>query len=100
MASSLPAKSLSAEYPRQAYQAKASDSGLALNISGGTVRFGDKTVLNALSLSVRSGEFLAVVGRSGCGKSTLLRVSAGLEKQEEGSRWERASAVRDCASRT
>jgi len=34
--------------------------------------------LEAIDLSIRAGEFLAIVGPSGCGKSTLLRIVAGL----------------------
>ncbi len=47
--------------------------------------FGTTRVLNDVSLSVRDGEFLTLVGASGCGKSTVLRVIAGLEPQDAGS---------------
>lgn len=39
----------------------------------------DQKVLKNVNLSVRKGEFVAIVGKSGCGKSTLLRIIAGLE---------------------
>jgi len=41
-------------------------------------------VLDALDLSVGSGEFVAVLGPSGCGKSTLLRLIAGLDRPHAG----------------
>jgi ABC-type sugar transport system ATPase subunit len=47
-------------------------------------RYGDQTVLNNLSLSVRTGELLVVLGASGSGKSTLLQLIAGLELANEG----------------
>lgn len=37
-------------------------------------------VLNALSLTIDAGEYLAIVGQTGCGKSTLLRLLLGFEK--------------------
>jgi phospholipid/cholesterol/gamma-HCH transport system ATP-binding protein len=47
--------------------------------------FGSHHVLNGISLAVRSGETLAVLGRSGTGKSVLLRLIIGLDKPDSGS---------------
>jgi ABC-type sugar transport system ATPase subunit len=38
----------------------------------------DTVALDNLSLEVRSGELVTIVGTSGCGKSTFLRMVAGL----------------------
>lgn len=47
--------------------------------------FDGNPVLKGVSLSVRSGETLAVAGRSGCGKTTLLRILAGFLPPDSGS---------------
>ena len=47
-------------------------------------RFGNTEVIKNLSLHIKDGEFLVLVGGSGCGKSTTLRLIAGLETATEG----------------
>ena len=41
-------------------------------------------ILNDLSLKIKSGEYVAIVGKTGCGKSTLVRLLLGFEKPEKG----------------
>ena len=41
-------------------------------------------VLNDLSLDIKAGEYVAIVGRTGCGKSTLVRLLLGFEQPEKG----------------
>jgi NitT/TauT family transport system ATP-binding protein len=45
---------------------------------------GAVTAIDGMSISVGTGEFLAIVGASGCGKSTLLSLIAGLEQPTTG----------------
>jgi len=59
--------------------------GASVAINGLEKRFGDKTVLDRLDLTIPAGQFVAVVGRSGCGKSTLLRLLVGLDQPTGGS---------------
>ena len=47
-------------------------------------RFGDKTIINDLSLDIKKGEMIGLIGPSGCGKSTLLNIIGTLDKKYEG----------------
>ncbi len=46
--------------------------------------FGDKQVLDDVSLHIRRGEFVTILGPSGCGKTTLLRILSGFDTASEG----------------
>ena len=46
--------------------------------------YGEKTVINNLSLSVEKGEFVTIIGSSGCGKTTLLKMVNGLFLPDSG----------------
>jgi thiamine transport system ATP-binding protein len=52
---------------------------MGLSLENVTVRFGDVTAVDAVSLSIPRGEVFALLGPSGSGKSSLLRAIAGLE---------------------
>ena len=55
-----------------------------LQLDAVTKRFGAVTAVDAASLTVHSGEFLALLGPSGCGKTTVLRLIAGFERPDGG----------------
>jgi len=46
--------------------------------------FGEGDVLAGISLDIRRGEFVTLLGASGCGKTTMLRIISGLETPDEG----------------
>lgn len=55
-----------------------------LEIEDLTKKFGTKTVIDDLSMTVKDNEIMAIVGPSGAGKTTLLRCITGLESVNQG----------------
>jgi ABC-2 type transport system ATP-binding protein len=55
-----------------------------LRATGITKRYGRRTVLRSVDLTVRAGQIAAIVGANGCGKSTLLAICAGLLSPDAG----------------
>jgi putative spermidine/putrescine transport system ATP-binding protein len=49
-----------------------------------TKRFGASVAVDGLSLEIRQGELVSLVGGSGCGKTTTLRLIAGFERPDAG----------------
>ena len=56
-----------------------------IEVKGLGFSYGEQPVLENVSLSVRPGEFLGIIGPNGGGKTTLLRILLGLEKKYPGS---------------
>lgn len=58
----------------------------AIDVSGVSFRYNadGPDILDKLSISIRAGEFVALVGPSGCGKSTLCRLLLGFEQAHSG----------------
>ncbi len=55
-----------------------------IELKGISKSFGDKTILDAVDLTVYRGDALVVIGPSGTGKSTILRIAAGLLAPDTG----------------
>lgn len=55
-----------------------------LTLSGVSHGYGDRLLLDGITLAITPGEHVAVVGENGAGKSTLLRLLSGLETPDEG----------------
>ena len=56
----------------------------ALAITGLTKKFGDKTAVHHLDLTIPPGQFHALLGPNGAGKTTTLCIVAGLLKADAG----------------
>lgn len=80
---------MSTTYPEVAERIARFDVPPPLQLDNVSKRFaqGDSTVeaLKNVSLTIESGDFIAIMGASGSGKSTLLHITAGLTAPDEGS---------------
>jgi putative ABC transport system ATP-binding protein len=56
-----------------------------LETQGLLKHYGDRTILQRITLRVEAGERLALLGPSGCGKTTLLNLLGGLDRPDSGS---------------
>lgn len=58
---------------------------IAIDVEGMTKRFGDRTVVNQISLQVKKGEIFGFLGPNGSGKTTFIRMLCGLLRADAGS---------------
>ena len=58
----------------------------AIELNNISFRYDDSQppILDDLSLKIRPGQYVAIVGRTGCGKSTLMRIMLGFETPQRG----------------
>src|SRR6478735_8941148 len=73
----------SAPSPGAAFTGSA-DAVPLVRLDGVSRHFGNLPALDDVSLEVRRGEILGIIGRSGAGKSTLIRCVNGLERPDQG----------------
>ena len=65
-------------------EATASEDTPLLKMRGITKRFPGVVALQGVSLSLRAGEVLALMGENGAGKSTLMKILGGVQLPDEG----------------
>lgn len=74
----------SRRYPTFRFEACRPSGKMALEIKEVSKSFGDKQVLNNVSLDVHRGDRLAIIGPNGIGKSTLLKILVGRHEADSG----------------
>jgi lipoprotein-releasing system ATP-binding protein len=57
---------------------------MLLHVDKVSLNFGDRTILNKVSLKVNPGKIISITGKSGSGKTTLLGIISGLLSPDEG----------------
>ncbi|MCX7932065.1 MAG: ATP-binding cassette domain-containing protein [Rhodovarius sp.] len=62
----------------------AGDPEILVEAQGIAMRFGEQTLFEGVSFTVRRGEIFVILGASGCGKSTLLKILIGLYPPSSG----------------
>lgn len=72
------------EFAIEACKRTAAPGDVVLSTDGLTVRFGEVTALDGVSIRLREGEVVAVVGPNGSGKTTLFRALSGAQQSEQG----------------
>lgn len=60
------------------------DTAPVLSLEHVSYAAGERDILRDVSLTIREGEKVAVIGENGCGKSTLLKLAGGLDHPKEG----------------
>ena len=77
---------LEAECETQENKQIVTDISGAIDVSNVSFRYTDDSpmILDDISLSIRKGDYVAIVGETGCGKSTLIRLLLGFEKPVRG----------------
>jgi ATP-binding cassette subfamily F protein uup len=55
-----------------------------ISASAVTVQFGERTILDDVTLGIEAGDRIGLVGRNGCGKTTFLKILAGLQAPDSG----------------
>jgi ATPase subunit of ABC transporter with duplicated ATPase domains len=71
-------------FPRFQFQARRPSGVDVIGIDGVNKCFGEQKVLSNVSLSVRRGDRVAIIGPNGIGKSTLLKIIVGRLEPDEG----------------